>query len=93
MRELKIMGLESEAATEKLFAEEGYEVLWARRRGNWGYAVDIKGGRGGHFRARAIRHRVLTGEMDPKDTDRFQLEKDSLSSAKEQIEEFADFLA
>lgn len=92
MSELKIMGLASEPRTENLFAEEGYEVLWARRIGNWGYTVDLKGGRGGHFRARVVRYRVLTGEMDEGRTDRFELNKDSLAEAEGQLAEFREFL-
>lgn len=92
MSELKIMGLASEEKTEGLFAEEGYEVLWACRIGSWGYAIDLKGGRGGHFRARAVRYRVLTGEISEKRTDRFELAKDSLAQASEQLAEFREFL-
>lgn len=92
MSELKIMGLESEQKTEVLFAEEGYEALWAKRIGAWGYAVDIKCGRGGHFRARAVRHRVLTGEISEKRTDRFELAKDFLADAEQQLAEYREFL-
>lgn len=91
----KIMGMTTDEKTEELFAEDGYQVLCANRIGTWGYAVDIKGGRGGHFRARVVRYRILTGAIrsaDEKDTDRFELEKDSLDAAITQLAEFREFL-
>lgn len=92
-KKIEVVGKTSEPEAEALFNEEGYALLWARRIGQFGYAVDVRAGRDAAFRARAVRWTVLTTHKKTEErTDRFEMETRSLDEAKNLIRDFRSYL-
>jgi len=61
-----VQGMRSDEEVERLFVEDDVaEVLWARRLGRYGFAVEELAG--GRYRARAATWNVLIGREEAVD--------------------------
>lgn len=92
-KKIEVVGKASDPEVEAFFNEDDHTLLWARRLGEFGYAVYARGGRNAAFRARAVRWTVLTAKKSNEErTDRFEIETKSLEEAKNLIRDFRNFL-